>query len=95
MAGSVKAAANGGRIVTCGATSGFEPAIDLRHIFFRQVSILGSTMGSKGDLLEILPHVAEGRLAPVIHQVLPLEQAAEAHRILEAREAFGKVVLTP
>jgi len=92
---SIKAVRNGGRIVTCGATAGFHPAIDLRHIFFRQVEVLGSTMGSKADLLAVLGHVAAGRIAPVIHEVLPLERAPDAHRLLEERRAFGKVVLEP
>jgi len=93
--GSIKAVRNGGRIVTCGATAGFHPAIDLRHIFFRQIEILGSTMGSKADLLAVLAHVAAGRLQPVVDRVMPLAQAADAHRVLEARAAFGKVVLEP
>jgi NADPH:quinone reductase-like Zn-dependent oxidoreductase len=92
---SLRAVRNGGRIVTCGATAGFNPAIDLRQIFFRQVEVLGSTMGSKADLLAVLEHVAAGRLKPVIHAVLPLADAAAAHGILERREAFGKVVLEP
>jgi NADPH:quinone reductase-like Zn-dependent oxidoreductase len=95
FAASLRAVRAGGRIVTCGATAGFHPAIDLRHIFFRQVEVLGSTMGSKADLLAVLGHIAAGRLEPVVHQVLPLARAAEAHRILENREAFGKVVLQP
>jgi NADPH:quinone reductase-like Zn-dependent oxidoreductase len=93
FAASIRAVRTGGRVVTCGATAGFHPAIDLRHIFFRQVEVLGSTMGSKADLLAVLGHIAAGRLEPVVHEVLPLSHAAEAHRILEAREAFGKVVL--
>ncbi|MBA3464009.1 MAG: zinc-binding dehydrogenase [Deltaproteobacteria bacterium] len=95
FAASLRAVRAGGRIVTCGATAGFHPAIDLRHIFFRQVEVLGSTMGSKADLLAVLGHVEAGRLTPVVHEVLPLERAADAHRILERREAFGKVVLEP
>jgi NADPH:quinone reductase-like Zn-dependent oxidoreductase len=95
FAASIKAVRNGGRIVTCGATAGFQPAIDLRHIFFRQIEILGSTMGSKADLLAVLGHVAAGRLEPVVHAVLPLERAADGHRMLEERAAFGKVVLEP
>ncbi len=95
FARSIKATRNGGIVVTCGATSGFTPEIDLRHVFFRQISVLGLTMGSKGDLLELLPHVAAGRLRPIVHAVLPFERAAEAHQILEERRAFGKVVLTP
>jgi NADPH:quinone reductase-like Zn-dependent oxidoreductase len=93
MARSVLATASGGRIVTCGATTGFEPKIDLRHVFFRQVEILGSTMGSRGSLFGILELVKEGKLRPVVDRVLPLWDAREGHRVLEAREAFGKVVL--
>jgi NADPH:quinone reductase-like Zn-dependent oxidoreductase len=93
MARSVFATTSGGRIVTCGATAGFEPKIDLRHVFFRQIEILGSTMGPKGALFGILEHVKAGTLRPVVDRVLPLWQAAEAHRALESREAFGKIVL--
>ncbi len=93
MAKSVLATSSGGRIVTCGATAGYEPKIDLRHVFFRQIEILGSTMGSKGSLFGILEHVKAGRLKPVVDRVLPLWDAREAHRALEARETFGKVVL--
>ncbi len=95
FAASIKAVKNGGRVVTCGATAGFHPPIDLRHIFFRQVEVLGSTMGSKADLITVLGHVAAGRLNPVVHEVLPLARAADAHRLLEERRAFGKVVLEP
>jgi len=93
LAKSVVAAAQGGRVVTCGATAGFHPQIDLRHVFFRQIAILGSTMGSKGLLFGILERVATGALRPVVDRVLPLWEAREAHRVLESREAFGKVVL--
>lgn len=95
FANSIKITRNGGRIVTCGATAGFKPAIDLRHVFFRQIEILGSTMGSKADMLEVLEHIAAGRMKPIVHEVLPLRDAAKGHAILEGREAFGKVVLTP
>jgi NADPH:quinone reductase-like Zn-dependent oxidoreductase len=93
MSKSVLATAAGGRIVTCGATAGFSPSIDLRHVFFRQIEILGSTMGSKGSLFGILEHVAARRLRPVVDRVMPLWDAARAHEVLEARQAFGKVVL--
>lgn len=95
FAQSIRAVRAGGRIVTCGATAGFHPNIDLRHIFFRQVEVLGSTMGSKADLLAVLSHVQAGRLHPVVHEILPLARAADAHRLLEERRAFGKVVLVP
>jgi NADPH:quinone reductase-like Zn-dependent oxidoreductase len=93
MARSVVATTSGGRIVTCGATTGYEPQIDLRHVFFRQIEILGSTMGSKGSLFAILDHVAAGRLKPVVDRVLPLWDAGAGHRALEERSAFGKIVL--
>ena len=85
--------ARGGRYVTCGATSGAALATDFRLVFFKSLSILGSTMGGAAELLEVLEHVAAGRLRPVVHGVLPLEDVAEGHRILEGRQARGKVVL--
>jgi len=90
---SLKALARGGRLVTCGSTAGAEVTINLRLVFFKLLSILGSTMGSLGELHEILRHVEAGRLRPVVDRVLPLREVAEGHRILEEREAFGKVVL--
>jgi NADPH:quinone reductase-like Zn-dependent oxidoreductase len=90
---SILAVARGGRIVTCGATSGHDAMTDLRHVFSRQIRILGSYMGRRAELFEVLRWVERGRLEPVVDRVLPLAQAAEAHRVLEAREAFGKVVL--
>jgi NADPH:quinone reductase-like Zn-dependent oxidoreductase len=92
---TILCAAKGGAIVTCGATGGFTPQIDLRHVFFRQLRILGSTMAPKGDLFPILDHLAAGRLKPVIDRVMPLWEAQEAHRILESRAPFGKIVLKP
>ncbi len=84
----------GGRLVTCGVTSGFEVTTDVRYIFFRNLSILGSTMGSKSELLHIMRLVERKALIPVIDMVLPLAKVAEAHKRLEARKNFGKVVLT-
>jgi NADPH:quinone reductase-like Zn-dependent oxidoreductase len=93
FAKSVLAAAWGGRVVTCGATAGFKPDLDLRQIFFRQVQVLGSTMGSRGSLFRIIELVSHGKLAPVVDRVMPLWDVQEAHRVLEERRAFGKVVL--
>ena len=95
LAQSVLATCRGGRVVTCGATAGHLATLDLRHVFFRQVEILGSTMGSKGDLFTILEHQAAERLVPIVDRTLPLEKAADAHRLLEARQVFGKLVLLP
>jgi NADPH:quinone reductase-like Zn-dependent oxidoreductase len=84
----------GGRIVICGATAGFAPKIDLRHVFFKQVEIMGSTMGRKGDLAEALPMMLDGRLRPVVDRTMPLWEARTAHEALEGRQVFGKIVLT-
>jgi NADPH:quinone reductase-like Zn-dependent oxidoreductase len=91
----ILAAARNGRIVTCGATSGFDARTDLRHVFFRQLAILGSTMGPKGDLFPILDHVVAGRLRPVVDKIMPLADAQAAHRLLQDRAVFGKIVLVP
>lgn len=91
---SLKCLARGGRLVTCGATSGGEATINIRLIFFKLLSILGSTMGSLAELHEIFKHVEARRLRPVIDRLLPLEKIAEGHEALEKREAFGKIVLT-
>jgi NADPH:quinone reductase-like Zn-dependent oxidoreductase len=91
----ILATARGGRIVTCGATSGWDARTDLRHVFFRQLEILGSTMGPKGDLYPILDHMAAGRLQPIVDRTLPLAEAQAAHRLLESRATFGKIVLIP
>ncbi len=91
---SIRSLAKGGRLVTCGATTGPDVKTNLRYIFFKSLSILGSTMGSKSELHEILGHIEAGRLRPVLDRTFPLEAAAEAHRYLEDRKQFGKVVLT-
>jgi NADPH:quinone reductase-like Zn-dependent oxidoreductase len=92
---AVVACARGGRIVICGATSGYEPTLNLRHLFWRQLSVLGSTLASKSRLFHIVEQVAAGRLRPVVDRVLPLGEAALAHQLLESRAVIGKLVLTP
>ncbi len=91
--GVIKATRNGGRIALVGATSGYEAVTPLGHVFFRQLTIYGSTMASKSRLFTIARFFAEGRLRPVVGEVLPLAEAREAHRLLELRKVFGKVVL--
>lgn len=93
--GSLKSLAKGGRVVTCGATSGSKLEADLKLIFFKSLSILGSTMGSRGELLRIVELVAQGQLRPVVDRVLPLSQIREAHAAMGRREQFGKIVLVP
>jgi len=92
---SVRALAPGGRLVICGNTTGWDAAIDLRFLFSRQLSLLGSYMGTKGELLQAVRFLADGRLAPLVDAVLPLEAAAEAHRRLEAGDVAGKLLLAP
>jgi NADPH:quinone reductase-like Zn-dependent oxidoreductase len=92
---SLLAAGIGGRIVTVGATTGFDPLTDLRHVFFRQLSILGSTMGTGADLLQVLAFVEQGRLKPVVDRVLPLAEVRAGQAALTDRAQFGKVVLVP
>ncbi len=92
---SLLAAGIGGRIVTVGATTGYDPLTDLRHVFFRQLSILGSTMGTGGELLEVLKFVGEGKLRPVVDRVLPLADARKGQALLSERAQFGKIVLKP
>jgi len=91
---SLKCLKKGGRYVFCGATSGFDLVTDFRPVFFKNLSILGSTMGSQGELRRIRNLVEDGRLKPVVDRVLPLEKIAEAHTLLEKREVVGKIVLT-
>lgn len=90
---SMKSLRQGGRLVTCGATTGPFPKTDLRHIFFRQLTVYGSTMGSHNDLEAALSAWKAGKLKPLVDRVLPLEEAAKAHKLLEDRKVFGKVVL--
>ncbi len=92
---SVRALALGGRLVTCGNTTGWEAAIDLRFLFSRQLSLLGSYMGTKAELLQAAQFFFDGRCQPLVDSVLPLAAAADAHRRLAAGDVCGKLVLTP
>lgn len=85
----------GGRVVTCGVTSGFEVATDIRYIFYRNLSILGCTMGSKSELLDIMRLVEKRALKPVVDSVFPMEKIADAHKRMESRKQFGKIVMRP
>ncbi len=94
-AGSISSLKNNGRLVTCGATSGFDARTDLRQVFYRHLTILGSFMGSKSELLEAMKFVEHGKIRAVVDQVLPLAEARQAHQLIENRAQFGKVVLRP
>ena len=93
--GSIKSLARGGRLVTCGATTGHDARLDLRVLFVRQISLLGSYMGRKAELLRAAQFFFAGDIRPVVDRTYPLAEAADAHRRLEAREQFGKLVLVP
>jgi len=90
---SVKSLAPGGRLVTCGATTGFDAKIDLRFLFTRQLSLMGSYMGTKDELRTVMRLVAQGRLKPTVDKSFPLSECMAAHNYLETSKQFGKVVL--
>jgi NADPH:quinone reductase-like Zn-dependent oxidoreductase len=92
---SMKCMKAGGTLVTCGATTGPGVGIDLRHLFARQLRILGSYMGTMGELNEVLAHVFAARLKPVLDRVFPLSEIRAAHEYLEKSQMFGKVVMNP
>ena len=90
---SLRCLARGGRVVTCGATSGFKTELDLRHLFARQLSIMGTYMGGKAELLRAASLFFRGELKPVVDSTFPLSEAGQAHRRMEASDRFGKIVL--
>jgi NADPH:quinone reductase-like Zn-dependent oxidoreductase len=90
---SLKMLARGGAVVTCGATSGAKLEADLRLIFFKSLSILGSTMGGMGEMRRVWDMACRGALRPVLERTFPLTEAASAHAQLEERKVFGKLVL--
>lgn len=93
--GSIRATRHGGRIVTCGATTGFDAVTDLRYVWRRELDIRGSDGWTRADLLEVVRLVRDGEIEPVIHAVYPLSRVREAVAELEERRAFGKVVVVP
>lgn len=93
--GSISSLKNNGRLVTCGATSGYDAHTDLRQVFYRHLTLLGSFMGSKAELLEAMKFVRDGKIHGVVDRVLPLSEARHAHELIEDRAQFGKIVLQP
>ena len=90
---SLRSLAKGGQLILCGSTSGPEVKLDLRFLFLRQQSVIGSTMGRRGDLLHVLKHVEAGKLRGIVDKVFPFSEVAAAHAHLESGQQFGKVVL--
>ncbi len=92
---SLRSLRKGGRLLTCGATTGYDPRTDIRYIWARELTILGSDGWTRSELEAVLRAAWSGRIRPVIDRVLPLAQTAEGHRLLEEREVFGKVIIRP
>jgi alcohol dehydrogenase len=92
---SLRVLKKGGRMLTCGATAGFDPKTDIRYIWTFELNVMGSNGWYPEDQQALLKLVEEGRLKPVIDKVMPLKEAREAERIIEDREVFGKIVLVP
>jgi NADPH:quinone reductase-like Zn-dependent oxidoreductase len=91
--GSIQSLKKDGRLVTCGATSGYDARTDLRQVFFRHLNLLGSMMGSKAELLDAMKFVERGQIRPVVNRTLPLAEARRAHELMQDRAQFGKLVL--
>ncbi|HEU4593998.1 MAG TPA: zinc-binding dehydrogenase [Pyrinomonadaceae bacterium] len=91
--GSILSLRKDGRLVTCGATSGYDARTDLRQVFYRHLNLLGSFMGSKAELLDALKFVERGLIRAVVDRTLPLAEARRAHELIEDRAQFGKLVL--
>ncbi|WP_435124602.1 zinc-binding dehydrogenase [Halobaculum sp. D14] len=92
---SLKSLAKGGRIVTCGATTGGRPETDINRIFWNQLSVIGSTMATPGEVDDVLELVWDGTFEPRVRDVVPMSEPAAAHELIENREGFGKVVVKP
>jgi NADPH:quinone reductase-like Zn-dependent oxidoreductase len=90
---SLKCLARAGRLVTCGATTGHQAGIDLRFLFAKQYTLMGSYMGTKAELLRAAQFFFAGHLRPIVDRTFPLDEAAAAHAHLERGEQFGKIVL--
>jgi len=92
---SVRCLARGGRVVTCGATTGYDTTLDLRHLFARQLSLLGSYMGAKSELLQAAQLFFRGVFTPAVDRTFPMSETAQAHLRMADYQQFGKIVLVP
>jgi NADPH:quinone reductase-like Zn-dependent oxidoreductase len=92
---SVRSLKNSGTLVTCGATTGPTVNLDLRHLFARQLTLMGSYMGTMRELNEVMGHIFAGRLKPVLDRTFPLQEIRAAHEYLEKGRMFGKIVVNP
>ena len=85
----------GGRLVTCGSTSGPETRLDVRYVYARQLTIMGSYVGTRAELLDVSRFIEDGKLKPVVDSVFPLSDARQAQERMLARKSFGKIILVP
>ena len=92
---SIRSLTRFGRLVTCGASSGYEVTMNAAHVWHKQLTIIGSNHGTMNELATIVKLLEAKKLKPIIGKSLPLSEAAEAHRLAEARTVFGKIVLIP
>jgi NADPH:quinone reductase-like Zn-dependent oxidoreductase len=92
---SLRSLARNGRLVTCGATGGHDAATDLRQVFFRQLQVLGSTMGTHREMAEVLRAFARRQLRPVVDSVFRFAEVGQAMERLESRQVFGKIAVVP
>ena len=92
---SLRALCRGGRMLTCGATAGFDPKTDIRFIWTFELQILGSNSWERDDLALLMDYIRDGRMTPIIDKTLPLSQASEGVRLIEDRKVFGKIVINP
>jgi NADPH:quinone reductase-like Zn-dependent oxidoreductase len=91
----LRALTRGGRLVTYGSTTGPNGSTNIPLLFWKQIEIIGATMGTASEFATVMRLVWEGKLRPVVDRVLPLEAIKTAHEALESGEQFGKIVLTP
>ena len=92
---SIASLAKNGRLVSCGVTTGNMGAIDIRKLYQKELTVMGSALGSVAELRTLVGLAGRGKLAPIVDKVLPLSDAGEAHQLLEARQNFGKICLRP
>ena len=92
---TIRTLKTGGRILTCGATTGFQAATDLRYVWVREETIIGSNGWRRADLESLVKLADSGRIVPVVDRVLPLAQTRDAEEAIERREVFGKMIVDP
>ena len=83
-----------GRILTCGATAGFNPKTDIRYIWRKELKIIGSNSWTREDIVSLVAELKNGTINPIIHEIIPFNDISKAHKIIESRNFFGKLVIS-